>query len=247
MAYLFIPSFPFGNSQQSNLVVMIHNAFQPLSYWNGFMSPPHWEGVILDTHLYQVFSMGVRLKWVYFSPRGLHFRQYVRTIKWLMQNTSRWPAVLDRRSNLLPSGLSLANGRLRRTIAPSTSTVVESVQDMMGHFLDQPSLEVVITSLGMHLLLVQPIRLFWGNIGRRKPYRMRMVVKDGFNGRGKQRTQTSGHIKLDWHMVGFHKNLPISNSRIFVEMVHSFFFLFCMSHFLHDLTHTPNRTLRLSY
>ena len=56
---------------------MIHDSFQSLSYWDGFMSPPQWQGVILDTHIYQMFSMGVRLKWVYFSPGGLHFRQYV--------------------------------------------------------------------------------------------------------------------------------------------------------------------------
>ncbi|KAJ3564549.1 hypothetical protein NP233_g8229 [Leucocoprinus birnbaumii] len=48
--------FPFGTSQQSNTVVMIHDAFQPLSFWNGFMQPPNWEGVILDTHIYQMFS-----------------------------------------------------------------------------------------------------------------------------------------------------------------------------------------------
>ncbi|KIM47526.1 glycoside hydrolase family 5 protein [Hebeloma cylindrosporum] len=49
--------FPFGNSQESNLVVMIHDAFQPISYWNGFMAPPNWEAVILDTHIYQMFSV----------------------------------------------------------------------------------------------------------------------------------------------------------------------------------------------
>lgn len=35
---------------------MIHDAFQPLSYWNGFMPPPQYDGVILDTHIYQVFD-----------------------------------------------------------------------------------------------------------------------------------------------------------------------------------------------
>jgi len=35
---------------------MIHDAFQPLSFWTGFMQPPNWEGVILDTHIYQMFS-----------------------------------------------------------------------------------------------------------------------------------------------------------------------------------------------
>ncbi|KAF9454195.1 glycoside hydrolase family 5 protein [Macrolepiota fuliginosa MF-IS2] len=48
--------FPFGTSQQSNIMVMIHDAFQPLSFWNGFMQPPNWEGVLLDTHIYQMFS-----------------------------------------------------------------------------------------------------------------------------------------------------------------------------------------------
>ncbi|PPR01920.1 hypothetical protein CVT24_001259 [Panaeolus cyanescens] len=48
--------YPFGSAQQSNLVVLIHDAFQPISYWNGFMSYPNWEGVMLDTHIYQMFS-----------------------------------------------------------------------------------------------------------------------------------------------------------------------------------------------
>ncbi|KAL0951612.1 hypothetical protein HGRIS_008292 [Hohenbuehelia grisea] len=49
--------FPFGTSQQSNTVVLIHDAFQPLSFWNGFMQPPNWEGVAMDTHIYQIFSV----------------------------------------------------------------------------------------------------------------------------------------------------------------------------------------------
>ncbi|KAF8159780.1 exo-1,3-beta-glucanase [Crassisporium funariophilum] len=48
--------FPFGTSQQSNTVVMIHDAFQPISSWNDFMPPPNFPGVILDTHIYQMFS-----------------------------------------------------------------------------------------------------------------------------------------------------------------------------------------------
>ncbi|KAJ8474805.1 hypothetical protein ONZ45_g15825 [Pleurotus djamor] len=48
--------FPFGTSQQSNTVLLIHDAFQPLSSWSDFMSPPHWEGVAMDTHIYQMFS-----------------------------------------------------------------------------------------------------------------------------------------------------------------------------------------------
>ncbi|EKM84058.1 hypothetical protein AGABI1DRAFT_51741 [Agaricus bisporus var. burnettii JB137-S8] len=48
--------FPFGTSQQSNTMVMIHDAFQSLSFWNGFMQPPDFDGVLLDTHRYQMFS-----------------------------------------------------------------------------------------------------------------------------------------------------------------------------------------------
>jgi hypothetical protein len=52
-----LPSrYPFGSDQQSNTLVLIHDAFQPLSYWNNFMPPPKWEGVAMDTHIYQMFS-----------------------------------------------------------------------------------------------------------------------------------------------------------------------------------------------
>lgn len=40
---------------------MIHDAFQSLSYWNGFMQPPDFQGVLLDTHIYQMFSVEVRV------------------------------------------------------------------------------------------------------------------------------------------------------------------------------------------
>ncbi|KAH7886065.1 glycoside hydrolase family 5 protein [Phlebopus sp. FC_14] len=48
--------YPYGTSQTSNTVVLLHDAFQPLSYWNGFETPPNWQGVAMDTHIYQVFS-----------------------------------------------------------------------------------------------------------------------------------------------------------------------------------------------
>ena len=46
---------------------------------------------------------------------------------------------------------------------------------------------------------------------------MRVAGKDGSSGRGKQKTQTSGRIKLDWQMAGFLKILLVSNSRLFVD------------------------------
>lgn len=48
--------FPFGSSEQSNTVVLIHDAFQPLSFWDGVLTPPASQGVAMDTHQYQIFS-----------------------------------------------------------------------------------------------------------------------------------------------------------------------------------------------
>ena len=48
-------SYPTG--QQSNTLALIHDAFQPLSYWNGFMSKnTQYVGVAMDTHIYQMFT-----------------------------------------------------------------------------------------------------------------------------------------------------------------------------------------------
>ncbi|OAX40065.1 glycoside hydrolase family 5 protein [Rhizopogon vinicolor AM-OR11-026] len=48
--------YPYGSSQQSNTVELIHDAFQSLSYWDGFMSSSDYQGVAMDTHIYQMFS-----------------------------------------------------------------------------------------------------------------------------------------------------------------------------------------------
>ncbi|KAJ6520130.1 glycoside hydrolase family 5 protein [Mycena sanguinolenta] len=48
--------FPYGTSQQSNTVVLIHDAFQPLSFWDGVLTYPDYEGVAMDTHIYGMFS-----------------------------------------------------------------------------------------------------------------------------------------------------------------------------------------------
>lgn len=55
--------FPYGSSKQSNTVELIHDAFQPLSYWNGKMTVDKgFQGVAMDTHIYQMFSNEVRYK-----------------------------------------------------------------------------------------------------------------------------------------------------------------------------------------
>lgn len=48
--------FPYGTSQESNTVLLLHDAFQPASYWQNFMPAPSYQGVAMDTHIYQVFS-----------------------------------------------------------------------------------------------------------------------------------------------------------------------------------------------
>lgn len=46
---------PSGN-QKSNLVQVIHDAFQSPSQWDGFEAAPAFQGVMMDTHIYQMFS-----------------------------------------------------------------------------------------------------------------------------------------------------------------------------------------------
>lgn len=59
----FFLRYPYGSSEQSNTVVLLHDAFQPLSYWNGFMNYNNgqYQGVAMDTHIYQMFSDAVSL------------------------------------------------------------------------------------------------------------------------------------------------------------------------------------------
>jgi glucan 1,3-beta-glucosidase len=41
---------------QNSQLIVIHDAFQPLSSWTNFMSPPDYQQVAIDHHHYQVFS-----------------------------------------------------------------------------------------------------------------------------------------------------------------------------------------------
>ncbi|KIY73602.1 glycoside hydrolase family 5 protein [Cylindrobasidium torrendii FP15055 ss-10] len=46
--------FPYGSDRQSNNLVLVHDAFQELSYWDNFGR--NFDGVAMDTHIYQMFS-----------------------------------------------------------------------------------------------------------------------------------------------------------------------------------------------
>lgn len=65
-----VRSYPYGSGRKSDTVLLISDAFQDLSTWNGFMPSSDFEGVAIDTHIYQVFSPEVR---VCYAP-GAHFR-----------------------------------------------------------------------------------------------------------------------------------------------------------------------------
>ncbi|KAG1743507.1 glycoside hydrolase superfamily, partial [Suillus lakei] len=48
--------YPYSTLMQSSTVILLHDAFQPLSYWSVFETTPNFQGVAMDTHIYQVFS-----------------------------------------------------------------------------------------------------------------------------------------------------------------------------------------------
>ncbi|KAF9531379.1 exo-beta-1,3-glucanase [Crepidotus variabilis] len=51
--------WPFGDSgpaNKSDIIVLLSDAFQSSIYWRGFMPYPEWEGVMVDRHVYQIYS-----------------------------------------------------------------------------------------------------------------------------------------------------------------------------------------------
>jgi glucan 1,3-beta-glucosidase len=50
------PWAPQGSASKSGLALIISDGFQPLSTFNGFMTEPNFETVLIDTHNYQVFD-----------------------------------------------------------------------------------------------------------------------------------------------------------------------------------------------
>ncbi|KAH9980769.1 exo-1-3-beta-glucanase [Russula compacta] len=52
----YLDSYTNIRASSANTLELIHDAFQPLSYWNGWEHPPGYQGVALDTHIYQMFS-----------------------------------------------------------------------------------------------------------------------------------------------------------------------------------------------
>lgn len=52
----WISSYNNIRASSANTLELIHDAFEPLSSWNGWQRPPSYQGVAMDTHIYQMFS-----------------------------------------------------------------------------------------------------------------------------------------------------------------------------------------------
>ena len=93
-SHLFlVRRYPYGNRQQSDTVVLLHDAFQNLSYvppfrlsfahgrsslwcvryWDDFAPAPQYQGVALDTHIYEMFTQEVRPSVLYPLSLSLPF------------------------------------------------------------------------------------------------------------------------------------------------------------------------------
>lgn len=66
--------FPHNASAPTALVMQMHDAFKGVDYWAGFLPPPAHEGVILDSHIYQMFSDAVRARALSLLPYSPYTR-----------------------------------------------------------------------------------------------------------------------------------------------------------------------------
>jgi hypothetical protein len=57
----WLDSYENIRASSANTLELIHDAFQPLSSWNGWQRPPRYQGVAMGTHIYQMFSDAVSL------------------------------------------------------------------------------------------------------------------------------------------------------------------------------------------
>lgn len=191
---------------------MIHDAFQPLSFWNGFMQPPNWEGVILDTHLYQMFSDAVSL---FLAVRSSAMLTFSRRTTCLSNNISRQHVVRVLGCPQRPFGPLSVNGHLQPRTALNISMGVELAPVTKGHSLVRPVWEVVLALREKLRRSAQATRLSFASSGKLRQSLMR-GAKVGFNGRGRRKVQTNGPMKQVWLMDGFPKAQPIANSLISV-------------------------------
>lgn len=87
----WLSSYSTIRASSANTLHLIHDAFQPFSYWNGWQQGPGYQGVAMDTHIYQMFSVAVSFM------RFLGARIFSRrvTTRWLGQPDVRFRAYID--------------------------------------------------------------------------------------------------------------------------------------------------------
>lgn len=201
---------------------MIHDTFQPLSYWDGFMPYPNWQGVIIDTHIYQMFSQSVILFLV------TSFKVYSWHGFWLswcrkqMHNTSPLPVVSFPTSRTPRFGPLSGNGPPLPMTVRNILTVVVQEPDTTAAYLARPLLEVVTGWQDRPLPSAQVTRHSWGNIGKPRLRPTNKGIKDGFNGHGRPRMPMNGPTRLVWPMDGYLKILPTTNTLTYVDEEMSF-------------------------
>jgi hypothetical protein len=65
---VFYPFPPLMTStfycSKSGAVSIIHDAFKGPAYWNGQFPPEDYHGLVMDTHIYQMFSYDVSLSFI---------------------------------------------------------------------------------------------------------------------------------------------------------------------------------------
>ena len=169
--YLIITtSSPSGTSEPTNTIVMIHDAFQPLSYWQGFMPYPKWDGVILDTHIYEMFSVQVSI-----SYAGWYCEVTVYQGN-KMSDQEHIQSACSHASDLTSAPLWVVVGEWTPA-ANDCAKLHASTAVMVWQAKDPHSLRA--------------IRISWGSIGKHRWLLLRRD-KDGCNGLGRRNKLTSG-------------------------------------------------------
>jgi hypothetical protein len=108
---------------------VIHDAFQPLSYWSEFETPPEWQGVMMGMQLppradYLLRSFQIPTTTLSSATQGLQCHGI---------SMFKLCAPEDLRSQTLTSGLSLENGQPCSLTVPKMSMVEERVRDTTVH------------------------------------------------------------------------------------------------------------------
>ena len=149
--------YPYGNGDKSGLVVVLHDAFQSPSYFNGYMSSPTYEDVFLDHHDYTIFDNDqvAMTEQQRFDVRILSYSlyslpsspaSYANKGSFFSTDLSHRPSVAKPAPlPARPSGSWSVNGRSPLQTAPNRSTDEVLDHDTMDHTLAPPTSAIVRT------------------------------------------------------------------------------------------------------